>query len=567
MTNTIKLIIGNVYTKVETADGVAMAELTKDMSRRIPGFKHSNKFKSGMWDGSVKFLDKGFILAGLTDILTYYIEKHGYTYEIIDPRIDPMTEVHPVDLKGGREPRDYQWDAIEAIITRKRGSVAAATNSGKSLVACGAIQATGVKTLFLTHREELFTQTDESFEKDLGHTLGSIWGDKMDFNYHVTIAMVPTLARRLEHPTQTIKKLTDKLGTLMVSKSRMNKSMEADKIIKAEKSIISTKKQLDNAKASFNQDKAEWEKLARFLQSIEMVIIDESHHVVADTYKDILELCENAYYRIGLSGTPFEYEDETKTLKSIGLLGEAIYAIDNNTLIDKGVSSTPECEMLYVNDPIVSDDYNQAYKKGIILNPERNNLILKKCKSFMEQKLPTLIVINYEEHGEHLLDVLIKGGISPDDVKFISGNTKNRKHRAKYFEEFKSGNLPILIASLIVQEGVSMDSIGALIFALGGKSDTRVLQVIGRGLRQNRYGNVVKIVDFMDMNNKYLLDHSFSRWTTYVDGGFEKYFTYSGELEWEAYDPRMIYAVMVKYKNNFASEKMFGKAEKIERRM
>ena len=555
MSTTIKLIMGNVYTKVESADGVAINELTKDMSRRIPGFKHSNQFKNGLWDGSVKFLDKGYVLTGLTEVLIHYIDKHRYTYELVDNRIDPMTEVHPVNLKGGRGPREYQWDAIEAIITHKRGAVAASTNSGKTLIACGAIQATGVKTLFLTHRDELFTQTDESFEKDLGHPVGNIWGDNMDLDKHVTIAMVPTLARRLEHPTQSIKKLTDKLGTLMVKKSRMHKIMEAVEIEKAEKSILTTQKQLDNKKTTFNKDKMDWETLAKYLQSIEMVIIDESHHCIATSYEDILSLCEKAYYRIGLSGTPFEYEDETKTLKSIGLLGPTIFSIDNNTLIDKGVSSTPECEILYVNKPIVADDYNLAYKKGIILNPERNKLILGKCKEYVEKKLPTLIVINYEEHGEHLLNFLIKGGISPDDVKFISGNTKNRKHRAEYFQKFKAGKLPILIASLIVQEGVSMDSIGALIFALGGKSDIRVLQVIGRGLRQNKYGNIVKIIDFFDMTNKYLVDHSFSRWDTYQRGGFEKYFTWSGELPFDHYDPRMMTEVMMKYKANFESLK------------
>ena len=450
----------------------AFHEISKDLSRKPKGYKHNPRFKEGIWNGEISMIRDGLILTGLLPLILYYIQERGYTYEVLDQRVDPIIDtnnLNKVNLKG-KSLRKYQWQALTQIIQQKRGVVDAATNAGKTVIAAGAIQALGIKTLFLTHRQELFTQTEDSLEGALGIEIGRIWEDSMDLDNQVVMAMVPTLHRRL----------------------------------KPKKGEIDAK-------------------VLEYLQSVQMVIIDESHHCVASTYEDILTACDGAYYRIGLSGTPFVYEDKTKILKSIGLLGYSIFNIRNKQLIEEGVSSKPNINMYKVLTEIEKNDYQEAYNEGIVYCTERNSIILREVRDFMERGLPTLIIVNYEEHGNHLRHYLTSNGCNPDDVQFISGNTKNKKHRKKYFEAFKDGKLPVLISTLIVQEGVSMESIGALVFALGGKSDTRVLQCLGRGLRQNKFGNEVEVVDFIDCGHDKLLTHSLSRHETYENEDFGDY--------------------------------------------
>jgi superfamily II DNA or RNA helicase len=515
----------NIYTSVVADDLTELANLQRDLSRKPPGFLHSRKYKDGLWDGNICFLTRNKFLTGLMPLVLYYIERAKGKYIIEDLRVDPSKELNAVDLHGV-ELRDYQWEAIAAVIQHKRGAIAAATNSGKSNIACGAYQALGVKTLFLTHRQELLEQIEENFQGKLGIDVGRIWKNRTDYDSAFAVGMVGTLSSRLEDPATKLEKCFD---TTRASKHNI-KSLQGsplasakDDIAKETLKITKAEKQIKSLNDNLVELLKEYTDLVNYLESVEMIIVDESHHVVASTYETILELCPNAYYRIGLSGTPFVYDDDTKLLKSIGLLGYSIFDITNKELIDQGVSSLPHIRMLAVQNFIGDVDYNKAYNWGIVRNKERNDLIVHECKSFIERKLNTLVIINLEEHGELLQDYLISNGIPRESVAFISGNAKNKKIRAEFFDKFKKGKLPILIASLIVQEGVSMESIGALVFALGGKSDTRVLQCLGRGLRRNNYNNQVEVIDFVDGTNKYLLEHSINRWDTYLHEGFEKY--------------------------------------------
>jgi superfamily II DNA or RNA helicase len=89
-------------------------------------------------------------------------------------------------------------------------------------------------------------------------------------------------------------------------------------------------------------------------------------------------------------------------------------------------------------------------------------------------------------------------------------------------EAFSKGQLDILIASTIIDEGVDMKSIGCMILAAGGKSLRQQLQRIGRGLRLNGIdGNSVMVFDFFDATNKYLLEHSKQRIKIFKEEKFD----------------------------------------------
>jgi superfamily II DNA or RNA helicase len=70
----------------------------------------------------------------------------------------------------------------------------------------------------------------------------------------------------------------------------------------------------------------------------------------------------------------------------------------------------------------------------------------------------------------------------------------------------------VLIGSTILDVGVDVPSVGAVILAGGGKAEVEMRQRVGRGLRAKKnQANVCFISDFIDISNKHLMSHSYER--------------------------------------------------------
>jgi len=78
-------------------------------------------------------------------------------------------------------------------------------------------------------------------------------------------------------------------------------------------------------------------------------------------------------------------------------------------------------------------------------------------------------------------------------------------------EDFRNREIPVLLSSKILDEGVSIDSIDCLILAGSKKSKIRTLQRLGRGLRGQR----LIVVEFSNLCHKFLIEHSLTRLADY----------------------------------------------------
>ena len=103
--------------------------------------------------------------------------------------------------------------------------------------------------------------------------------------------------------------------------------------------------------------------------------------------------------------------------------------------------------------------------------------------------------------------------------EFIAGNTLI-EDRVKYIKDFDEGKLPILIASTILQEGISITHMKAMVLACSGKSNVATLQKIGRSLRfKAGEKEQVSYYDFFD-TAKFLSKHSKMRINLYKKAGY-----------------------------------------------
>ena len=111
-------------------------------------------------------------------------------------------------------------------------------------------------------------------------------------------------------------------------------------------------------------------------------------------------------------------------------------------------------------------------------------------------------------------------------VMFISGQSK--EDRMETIEKLEKGEIDIIIATNIMNEGINIKSIGLVIIASGGKSSAETLQKIGRATRvvRDKNGEILKdraiVVDFLDIGNKFTESHSAKRKNLYKKEGFKE---------------------------------------------
>jgi superfamily II DNA or RNA helicase len=158
----------------------------------------------------------------------------------------------------------------------------------------------------------------------------------------------------------------------------------------------------------------------------------------------------------------------------------------------------------------IGSTYNEVYNNYIVDNEYRNNSIIKACKKLVEEGRKVLILVTRVEHGKKLLKML------DSDLRAASLDGKNKTEvRMDAIRAMKEGELDVLVASRIFDQGIDIQELDALILAGSGKSTARALQRIGRVIRigpENKKNAIV--VDFID-NCKYLRKHSQARMKIY----------------------------------------------------
>lgn len=368
------------------------------------------------------------------------------------------------DMLAGITLRDDQLRVITAALENGCGLLHCATGAGKTEVAAAIIKTLhDRRCLFLVHTKQLLKQARERIALRLGtiEEYVGVIGDGQFSPKHITVATVQSLTRA-----------------------------RGD----AQKRVI-----------------------AKYLKTIDLLILDETHHASAKTFYRLVQRID-APWRYGMSGTPFGLADG-KGLLVEAAFGPVVARVTNAELIELGVNARPVIRMLEVSEPQLEDglDWQSVYKAGIVLNDARNEMVAREASSFAEKGWPTLVIVRELWHGDRIASLLqarevrhafVHGQMPTDEVE-----------RQK--ERLVEGKIHVLIASPIFGEGVDIPSVRALIIADGGQSVANVLQKLGRGLRRKAGDNRLDAVDFADTTHKWLARHAQERLALYQNEGFQ----------------------------------------------
>ena len=482
-----------VFLHIETEPSIEQ-ELAEHFCFYVPGYKFMPAYKNRMWDGKIRLFDLRYktLYGGLFEYVKEFANARQYELEV-DMTTFGSPESHNVaDIEGLMSeialsvhgdhitPRDYQLDALSCALENKRTLLLSPTASGKSLI------------IYMAIRHHLM------------HKNGQI------------LVIVPT--------TSLVEQLYSDFGDYSEFDD-WNVQDHCHKIYSGKEKYNIDKRVVITTWQSIYKLQTKW------FEDYTMVIGDEAHNFKAKSLTAILEKCVNAEYRIGTTGTL----DGTQTHQLVleGLFGPVYKVTTTKKLIEQQSLSDLEIFVLLLK---YKDDYCKMMSKMkyqdevdfIVKYEPRNNFISNLA---MDQEGNTLILFQFvEKHGKPLHNMLKeKFEALPRKSRklfYVSGET-DVDTREQIREITEQENDAIIVASMgTFSTGINIRRLHNIIFASPSKSQIRVLQSIGRGLRKSDDGINTKVFDIADdlhwkAKKNYTLQHAAERIKIYSKEKFD----------------------------------------------
>jgi superfamily II DNA or RNA helicase len=155
--------------------------------------------------------------------------------------------------------------------------------------------------------------------------------------------------------------------------------------------------------------------------------------------------------------------------------------------------------------------WQAALRKGVFENPKRDALIVKLAIQHAQDS--TLVIVGSIEHGKALAAEV------PDAEICYAKLGKNK--RQSLLAAFSCGELKTLFATSLADEGLDVPIASTLILASAGRSDTKTVQRTGRVLRPYPGKTYGIIHDFSDLQHYFLAAQSRKRVAAYRSLGYQ----------------------------------------------
>lgn len=226
------------------------------------------------------------------------------------------------------------------------------------------------------------------------------------------------------------------------------------------------------------------------------IVIDEAHHGTADAYKKILGYFKPQFI-LGLTATPerADGEDLLEVFKNVA------HKLDLKTAVELGELVPVRCIRVKTNVDLSSVringiKYNSQDLESKLFVPERNNVIVSTYVEYVKNK-KTVIFCASVKHAEEIAELLKQHGIKAEAV---SGSTENKK-REKILKDYEYGDINVLCACDLLNEGWDSPRTEVLFMARPTMSKTIYFQQLGRGTRKYEGKDHLIVFDFIDNAN------------------------------------------------------------------
>ena len=434
------------------------AELREFFSFYVPGYRFMPAYRNRMWDGKIRLYNQttGQIPAGLFPQILSFAESREYELEIEETEYGNPNEGNSINvdfmmkyieaLKLPFEIRDYQFDAVCHGIQHRNAILLSPTGSGKSLI------------IYVLMRWLL-----SAFDKKRKDVLIIV----------PTTSLVEQMYTDFKNYGYDVERLCHRIYS--------GKDKNSFKRV-----VIST-----------------WQSIYRFPQDwfarFGAVFGDECHGFKSKSLTTIMNKCTEAEYRFGTTGTLDGALTHELVLQ--GLFGKVHRVTSTRALQDNDTLAKLNIRriVLTYDEKIRKEFGKQSYLyeiKHIVEFDKRNKFIRNLT---IDLRGNTLVLYNYvEKHGKPLYNLIKDKADDKRKVFFVSGNTATSDREAIRGIVEKQKNA-IIVASLgTFSTGINIRNLHNIVFASPSKSQIRVLQSIGRGLRKTDDGKHTTLYDIVD---------------------------------------------------------------------
>jgi superfamily II DNA or RNA helicase len=352
--------------------------------------------------------------------------------------------------------RDYQRECLDAILARYRAGVrrqlvCLPTGTGKTVIFAEfpAFFRMKNRMLVLAHREELLEQAKDKLLRANPALRVEIEqaGRRADPDAQVVVASVPTLGRE---------------------GSKRLERLEPERFF--------------------------------------IVVVDEAHHAVAETYKRVIERFgflagDEKRLLVGFTATP-------KRGDSVGLnavFQEISFSRNLPEMIEAGylcpiagwrVETAVDLSRVRTSH----GDFVPSQLSAAVNVTERNALVVKVFLDRLADR-QTLVFCVDVAHTETLADAFRQAGVA---ASAVTGDTEPDA-RKKALQDFSAGRVRVLTNCMVLTEGYDETSIAGILLARPTKSSLLYTQMIGRGTRLHPGKKELSVVDIVDVTRGHQL--------------------------------------------------------------
>lgn len=420
-----------------------------------------------------------------------FYENYKEQYKIIKHQRDIARKDQVVSIEKYRlKPNSMQVGFITNLkkileAGEDRALLISATGTGKTYASAFAMRELGFKrVLFLVHRGQLARQTKKSYEKVFAKSvsMGLVGAGYHEYDADYVFATVQTLNRD-EHLLQ------------------------------------------------FDKD------------TFDCIVLDEAHHVTADTYQKIMKHFSPKLW-LGMTATPDKRDDNVAGRNVYELFN---YQIAYEIRLQQAMEENLLCPFHYfgITDLSIVGDDKDNRDFSMLTSDERVKHIIQQANyyGYSGEKVKGLIFCSSIKETQEL-SYKFNNIVNPDTGEYfrtiaLNGDA-NEQERQDAFERLAMNEseanvhkqpLDYIFSVEILNEGVDIVEVNQVIMLRPTQSPIVFIQQLGRGLRKADGKEYVVILDFIgNYNNNFMIPIALSGDRTYNKDNIRRYIMEGGRI-------------------------------------
>lgn len=397
----------------------------------------------------------------LATLISVYLAPFAFEHKVDFSELNPYRDKKLYSYQTEAKAKIYKmWTQLRSIMFQMptgTGKTYLFVSIARDLFEWSAQHKKAVKILFLAHRIELIKQIKEKLSLKYGLAAGMIAANNMEEDYMpYQVASVQTLIRRLE----------------------------------------------------------KWR-----AKDFDLIIVDEAHHVKADSYKKILRAFPHAKV-LGVTATPYRMSHESfrpefddlitsmpvaRFIKEGWLCEYEYYSIRPESRVQLDIDS--------INRFAMDGDYLDEAAVDVMDRDEIRAGIVSSYERYAKGKKGIVYTIT-KAHNLHVCAQFVERGYNAVAID----DSTPPKVREDYVKAFKRGEIDIICNVNIFSEGFDCPDLEFVQLARPTKSLSMYLQQIGRGLRTAKGKDKVILLDNVGLYNRFGFPSARRQWRRHFEG-------------------------------------------------